>query len=310
VKSNANVIEPSGANCVIHGRFTHDEIENIRSALKGGSLAVTPEVLSERVVGATLGEETIRKGLVAMALSFFAIVLFMQVYYGRRLGTVANLCLVATTFFIWAILSVFSATITLPGLAGLVLTIGMAVDTNILIFERIREELKAKTGMKAAIEAGYDRAFLTIIDAHLTTFITAFILYWIGSGPVKGFGLTLMIGIVVNLFSGVYIGRMLTDWWCAKRETVSMSEFFMRSWQFPYVEKRWFGYAFSVITAVAGADEQAVDSRPPGRGRSRRLEIVPSRERCPVEQGAPWPRRAVLAHRHKAGGGNAVLGRA
>ena len=251
VKSNANVIEPSGANCVIHGRFTHDEIENIRSALKGGSLAVTPEVLSERVVGATLGEETIRKGLVAMALSFFAIVLFMQVYYGRRLGTVANLCLVATTFFIWAILSVFSATITLPGLAGLVLTIGMAVDTNILIFERIREELKHKMGMKAATEAGYDRAFLTIVDAHLTTFITAFILYWIGSGPVKGFGLTLMIGIIVNLFSGVFIGRMLTDWLCRKVETVDMASWIPEV-MLPYVEWRRIGYIFSIVTAVIG----------------------------------------------------------
>ena len=252
VKSNAHVEEPSSASCVIHGRFTDEDIENLRSALKGGSLSVTPEVLSERVVGSTLGEETIRKGLWAMGVSFVAIVLFMFWYY-RGLGLVANLCLVATTYLIWAIMSMFNATVTLPGLAGLVLTIGMAVDTNILIFERIREELKAKTGMKASIEAGYDRAFLTIIDAHLTTFLTAFILYWIGSGPVKGFGLTLMIGIVVNLFSGVYIGRMLTDWWCAKREEVSMSEFFMRSWKAPYVEWRWFGYAFSVITAVAGA---------------------------------------------------------
>ena len=251
VKSNANVIEPSGANCVIHGRFTADEIENIRSALKGGSLAVTPEVLSERVVGATLGEETIRKGLLAMLVSFVAIVIFMQLYYGKRLGTVANLCLVATSLLIWSIISVFGATVTLPGLAGLVLTIGMAVDTNILIFERIREELREQKGMKASIEAGYDRAFLTIIDAHLTTLITAFILYWIGSGPVKGFGLTLIIGILVNLFSGVFIGRMLTDWLCAKVDLVKMASW-IPELKLPYVAWRRFGYAFSVITALVG----------------------------------------------------------
>ncbi len=251
VKSNARVIEPSGANCVIHGHFTSEEIENIRSALKGGSLSVTPEVLSERVVGATLGEETIRKGLLAMLVSFVAVVLFMQFYYGRRLGTVANLCLVATSILIWSILSVFGATLTLPGLAGLVLTIGMAVDTNILIFERIREELRDQKGMKASIEAGYDRAFLTIVDAHLTTLITAFILYWIGSGPVKGFGLTLIIGILVNLFSGVFIGRMLTDWFCAKVESVAMASW-IPELRLPYVAWRRVGYAFSLITAVLG----------------------------------------------------------
>jgi SecD/SecF fusion protein len=251
VKSNARVIEPSGKSCVIHGRFTHEEIENIRSALKGGALTVTPEVLSERVVGATLGEETIRKGLLAMAVSFVAIVLFMQLYYGRRLGTVANLCLVATAYLIWSILSVFGATVTLPGLAGLVLTVGMAVDTNILIFERIREELRAQKGMKASIEAGYDRAFLTIVDAHLTTLITAFILYWIGSGPVKGFGLTLIIGILVNLFSGVFIGRLITDWFCSKVENVKMASW-VPELKLPYVEWRMVGYIFSFTTGMIG----------------------------------------------------------
>ena len=251
VKSAAHVIEPSGKSCVIHGRFTHEEIENIRSALRGGALTVTPEVLSERVVGATLGEETIRKGLLAMAVSFVAIVLFMQLYYGRRLGTVANLCLVATAYLVWSILSVFGATVTLPGLAGLVLTVGMAVDTNILIFERIREELRAQKGMKASIEAGYDRAFLTIVDAHLTTLITAFILYWIGTGPVKGFGLTLIIGILVNLFSGVFIGRMITDWLCSKVEDVKMASW-IPELKLPYVEWRRVGYAFSFGTGLFG----------------------------------------------------------
>jgi SecD/SecF fusion protein len=251
VKSAPRVIEPSGAQCVINGSFTKDEIANLNSALKGGSLVVTPEVISERVVGATLGEQTIAKALYAMAASFLAIVLFMWIYYGWILGSVANVALLGCGGLIWAVLSMFGATITLPGLAGLVLTIGMAVDTNILIFERIREELRENKGMRAAVEAGYERAFLTIIDANLTTFITAFILYWIGSGAVKGFGLTLMIGIVVNLFTGVYVGRMLTDWWTKGREAVTM-----RAWvpelKLPYISWRFIGYGFSLLTGVIG----------------------------------------------------------
>jgi SecD/SecF fusion protein len=253
VKSAPRVIEPSGQNCVISGRFTKDEIDNLKAALKGGSLVVTPEVISERVVGATLGEQTVTMALLAMALSSAAIVLFMWCYYGLVLGTVANLSLCVGAFLVWAVLSMFSATVTLPGLAGLVLTIGMAVDTNILIFERIREELKENKGMKAAIEAGYDRAFLTILDSNLTTFLTAFILYWIGSGPVKGFGLTLMIGLTISMFSGVYVSRMITDWLCRRREGVWMSQVLVRpSWRFPYVAWRHVGYALSILTGLFG----------------------------------------------------------
>lgn len=253
VKSAPRVIEPSGQNCVISGRFTKDEIDNLKAALRGGSLVVTPEVISERVVGATLGEQTVTMATLAMALSSAAIVLFMWLYYGLVLGTVANLSLCVGAFLVWAVLSMFGATVTLPGLAGLVLTIGMAVDTNILIFERIREELRENKGMKAAIEAGYDRAFLTILDSNLTTFLTAFILYWIGSGPVKGFGLTLMIGLTISMFSGVYVSRLLTDWLCRRREGVWMSQVLVRpSWRFPYVAWRHVGYALSILTGLFG----------------------------------------------------------
>jgi protein-export membrane protein SecD/preprotein translocase SecF subunit len=244
------VIQPSSANCSISGIKTTEEIDSLRTVLRGGSLSVTPVVLSERVLGATLGEQTVSRAETSMGVSFFLIVAFMWLYY-RRLGTVANLCLIATSFFVWSILSLFGATITLPGLAGLVLTIGMAVDTNILIFERIREELAEEHGLKVAIGAGYDRAFWTIVDAHLTTFITAFILYLIGTGPVKGFGLTLMIGIVVNLFSGMYIGRLLTDWLTRSRQSLSMAHW-VPVLKLQYVEWRWIGYIFSIVTAVAG----------------------------------------------------------
>lgn len=251
VQSDPIVQSPSRDHCVITGHFTQDEIDRLRTSLRAGSLSVVPEVTSERVVGATLGVETVQRAMLAMVASFFAIALFMAVYY-RRLGTVANLCLAVTAFLIFATLSIFSATVTLPGLAGLVLSIGMAVDTNILVFERIREELREDKGLQYAIERGYGRAFLTILDAHITTIITALILYYIGSGPVKGFGLTLILGLVINMFSGIYVGRMLTDWLCKGRETLTMA-----SWvpplRLPYVEWRKFGYAFSFITGVIGA---------------------------------------------------------
>jgi SecD/SecF fusion protein len=251
VQSAPYVENPSSSRCQIHGNFTQDEIDRLRTSLQAGSLAVKPQVLSERVVGATLGAETVNRAMFSMAASFVLIVLFMAVYY-RRLGTVANLCLVVTGMLIYATLSVFGATVTLPGLAGLVLTIGMAVDTNILVFERIREELREEKGLQYAIAHGYDRAFLTIVDAHLTTFITALILYYIGSGPVKGFGLSLMIGIAINLFSGIYIGRLFTDWLCRGRQTLSLASW-VPALRLPYVGWRHIGYAFSIITGVLGA---------------------------------------------------------
>ena len=251
VQSDPVVQSPSKANCQISGKFTQDDIDRLRTSLKAGSLSVIPEVISERVVGATLGAETVQRALLAMIASFLAIVAFMALYY-RRLGTVANLCLLVTSCLIFATLSLFNATVTLPGLAGLVLSIGMAVDTNILVFERIREELQKDKGLTYAIEHGYGRAFLTIVDAHLTTFVTALILYYIGSGPVKGFGLTLMIGIAVNLFSGIYVGRMITDWLCRGRDTLTMAAW-VPALRLPYVEWRHWGYGFSFLTGVLGA---------------------------------------------------------
>ncbi|MBA3938075.1 MAG: protein translocase subunit SecD [Planctomycetes bacterium] len=271
VVSAPHVEEPTRDNCVITGKFTPDELERLQTALKAGSLAVTPEVLSERVVGATLGIETVTRAMLSMGASFVLIAAFMALYY-RRLGFVANLCLLVTGFLILATLSIFSATVTLPGLAGLVLTIGMAVDTNILVFERIREELRENKGLPFAIERGYGRAFWTIFDAHLTTFITALILYWVGSGPVKGFGLSLMIGIVVNLFSGIFVGRMLTDWLCKGRETVTMASW-VPALRLPYVRLRHIGYAFSIITGLFGAAWFAFGHSVTGGGFERNFDI-------------------------------------
>jgi SecD/SecF fusion protein len=250
VQSDPRVISPSGAQCQITGNFTPEEIESLRSVLRGGSLSYTPEVISQRVVGATLGEEAVRKSMIAMLVSAALIVAFMAAYY-RTLGWVANACLAVTGILSWTTLSVFGATMTLPGMAGLVLTIGMAVDTNILFFERIREELREGKDLATAVAAGYDRAFWTIFDAHLTTLVTALVLYIVGTGPVKGFGLTLIIGIVVNLFSGYYVGRLLTEWLSRTRETFTMSSW-IPELRLPYVGIRHYGYTLSIITSIAG----------------------------------------------------------
>ena len=138
-----------------------------------------------------------------------------------------------------------------PGIAGLVLSIAMSIDTNVLIYERIREEMREDKGLAYAIERGYNRAFLTVIDSHLTTMSAGLVLYFIGSGPIKGFGLTLMIGIGISLFSGIYVGRLLTDWLCRGRDKLSMSSLF-KELPAPYVQWRFISYTLTVLTAVAG----------------------------------------------------------
>ena len=250
VQSDPTVIEPSRDSCVISGRFTDEEIDSLKTVLKGGSLSVKPVVLSQRTVGASLGAQAVSRSMVTMGLTFVAIGIFMVLYY-RRLGAVASTCLMIAGLLTWGILSTFGATLTLPGLAGLVLSIGMAVDTNILIFERIREELRDDKGPKAAIAAGYDRAFATILDAHVTTLLAAGILYAVGDGAVKGFGLTLIIGLLVNMFTGVFVGRMFTDWLCTSERSLRMSEWFKPStWLLPYVAWRKIGYGLSIVTGV------------------------------------------------------------
>ncbi len=250
VESAPIVQSPSNINCVINGQFTPEEIDSLRAALKGGSLAVTPVVLSERVVGATLGMDAVRRSITTMLWCFVGILLFMGLYY-RRLGVVAILCLLITGALIWSTLSIFGAVMTLPGLAGLVLSIAMSMDTNVLVYERIREEQRAGKDLGTAIDLGYSRAFLAILDSNLTTILSGLILYWIGSGPVKGFGLTLAVGVAVSMFSGVYIGRMLTDMICRGRERVAMSGIIPEI-HAPYVRWRKASFTLSIITTILG----------------------------------------------------------
>ena len=194
----------------ISGRFSSREARDLVNVLNSGNLPVSLDIDSQRVVGASLGEQTIRSGLIGIVVGFLAVVLFMLVYY-RTAGFIADLALILNLFFLVAILATMNSTLTLTGIAGIILTIGMSVDANVIIYERIKEELSDGKGRRAAIEVGFARAFWTIIDANLTTGIAAVCLALFGNGAIQGFAITLAWGIVCSLFSALFIARLIFD---------------------------------------------------------------------------------------------------
>jgi preprotein translocase subunit SecD len=200
---------PSG-HAQITGGFTTEEATDLAIVLRAGALPAPVSVLEERTVGPSLGADSIRQGVIAILASTAIVFLFMVVYY-RVAGVVADVALGLNLLVLLAVMAGFHATLTLPGIAGIALTIGMAVDTNILIFERIREELRAGKTVRAAIDAGFRRAFRTVIDTHVTVLVSAVILYSFGTGPVKGFALSLGIGILASLFTAVFFTRLVFD---------------------------------------------------------------------------------------------------
>src|SRR6266508_1741586 len=200
---------PSG-QAQITGGFTSEEATDLAIVLRAGALPAPVQVLEERTVGPSLGADSIRKGLRSTLAAALAVVVFMLLYY-RLSGLIADCALALNLVILMAAMAGFHATLTLPGIAGVVLTIGMAVDTNILIFERIREELRLGKPPRAAIEAGFSRAFRTVIDTHVTVLVSAAILYQFGTGPVKGFAVSLAIGILASLFTAVFFTRLVFD---------------------------------------------------------------------------------------------------
>jgi preprotein translocase subunit SecD len=200
---------PSGA-AQISGGFTFEEASDLAIVLRTGALQAPVQVLEERTVGPSLGADSIRKGVISTVAGALAVFVFMLIYY-RLSGVIADLALLLNLAILLAAMAWFQATLTLPGIAGIVLTIGMAVDTNILIFERIREEFRLGKTVRAAIDAGFRRAFTTVIDTHVTVVVSGVILYQFGTGPIKGFAVTLMIGIVASLFTAVFFTRLIFD---------------------------------------------------------------------------------------------------
>ena len=223
IQSAPNIHEkiPRGQGSIT-GSFTEEEAQNLSIVLRSGALPAPVNIVEERTVGPSLGQDSIDKGLRAGAMGALLVVFFMIIYY-RMSGVVAVFALFLNILGLLACMAGFHGTLTLPGIAGIVLTIGMAVDTNVLIFERIREELRNKRTVLAAIETGYARAYRTIIDAHVTTLLSSFALMWFGTGPIRGFAITLSIGLIINLITAVGISKMIFDAWSVRRKLSSIS---------------------------------------------------------------------------------------
>jgi len=199
-----------GGEAVITGSFTIEEAQDLVIVLNAGNLPAPVKIIEERTVGPTMGSDSIKAGILAAIIGMAIVVLFMIIYYGLS-GLIADIAVAVNIIFILAILTMFEATLTMPGIAGMILTIGMAVDANVLIFERIREELKAGKTIRSAVDSGFSRAMITILDANITTLITALVLYQFGTGPLKGFAVTLSIGIVGSMFASIILVKAIFD---------------------------------------------------------------------------------------------------
>lgn len=212
----------SGGTAVISGSFSDDEARDLAIVLRAGALPAPVKILEERTVGPSLGRDSIRAGVMSIILGGVLVLIFMVIYY-KLAGILAVMALILNLIVIMGVMAGFGATLTLPGIAGLILTVGMAIDANVLIFERVREELRLGKTIRAAVDQGYGRAFLTIMDANVTTLIAALVLLQFGTGPVRGFAITLSVGIVVSMFTSIFCTRVILDMILARRQVRTLS---------------------------------------------------------------------------------------
>jgi SecD/SecF fusion protein len=251
---NVNQEIPNGRSNITGG-FTIEEAEDLANVLKAGKLPAPARIIEEAVVGPSLGKEAVSAGLWSFVFAFLMVLLFMFLYYSKS-GLIANVALVTNIFFLFGVLASFGAVLTLPGIAGIVLTLGMAVDANVIIFERIKEELRAGKGIKLAIEDGYKFAYSAIIDGNVTTLLTAIILFIFGSGPVQGFATTLIIGILTSLFSAIFISRLIFTTLLRKGTNISFGTKatlnFLANAKYDFIKVRKIGYIISGTLAIVG----------------------------------------------------------
>jgi SecD/SecF fusion protein len=239
---------------IITGSGTQEEAKDLAIVLRAGALPAKVEIIEDRTVGPSLGHDSIEQGRVAGIISMLLVAVFMVLYY-RLAGAVADIALAMNVLFVMAVLAGFHATLTLPGIAGIILTIGMAVDANVLIFERIREELRAGKTVRAAIDAGYGNALSAIIDANITTFIVGVVLYEFGTGPIRGFALTLCVGIVSSLFTALVVTRALFNFYTKRSSTTSLSigpVAFLANVKIAFLSLRKMAFGVSAVVLLAG----------------------------------------------------------
>ncbi len=245
----------TGGVSSISGRFSNDDAKTLASVLKAGKLSTPAKIVSQAIVGPSLGQKAINAGLTSLAFAFAAILLFMAFYYNKA-GIVADIALFANLFFLVGTLAALQTTLTLPGIAGLVLTIGLSVDANILIFERIKEELRHGKNLAKAIEDGFKMAYSAIIDANLTTILVAIILIIFGAGPVKSFAIILFIGVLTSLFTAIFLSRYIFEWLLTRKKSISFSrkitENILHNANFNFVKNRKIYYAISTLVVIGG----------------------------------------------------------
>ncbi|PIB36559.1 protein translocase subunit SecDF [Reichenbachiella sp. 5M10] len=247
---------PNGSS-QITGNFTLEEAKDLANILKAGSLPAPTTIVEDVVIGPTLGKVAQQQGVISILAGLGIVIIFMIAYYSKG-GLVANLALFFNVFFILGILAQLSAALTLPGIAGIVLTIGMSIDANVLIFERIKEEIKNGSGIKQAVASGYKKAYSSIVDANVTTLLVGIILYVLGQGPIKGFAITLIIGIVCSFFSAVFITRVITEWMTKKGDqskisfATPFSKNFLTNLNVDFISKRKMAYIFSGTVIAIG----------------------------------------------------------
>ena len=257
IYSAPNVINPIlDGNSQISGSFTVEEASDLANILQSGQLAAPARIVQEQMVGPTLGAEAVRGGAMSFVISFIVIFALMLLYFNTS-GWIANLTLILNLFFTIGVLSGLGATLTSASIAALVLAIGMAVDTNVIIFERIKEEITWGRSYAMAVDHGYNRSLPPVIDAHVTTLLTAIILYIFGTGPIKGFATTQIIAVVLNLFCGILIARLVSEWWTNKKGRhfeyfTKLSRVIFKKAHFKFVEARKYAYAISVVVFIFG----------------------------------------------------------
>jgi SecD/SecF fusion protein len=249
--------EITGGNSQITGNFTIEEAKDLANTLKSGKMPAPARIVQEDIVGPSLGKEAINAGLISFLIAFLLVLGYMIFFYGLAPGLVSDIALLFNVFMLFGVLASFKAVLTLPGIAGIVLTLGMAVDANVLIYERIREEMRGGKTLKKAIDAGYSNAISAILDSNITTLITGIILFYFGTGPIKGFATTLIIGIISSFLTSVFLTRIIIESFLKKENTTiwKFSTRFTKNWfknvNFNFIGNRKIGYVISGIIIIA-----------------------------------------------------------